>query len=287
VQGRIEVPGGEVWFARYGGGSQTPLLLLHGGPGASSAMLTASLPQYVTDHRAVYVYDQLGSGRSDRPDDTGLWTLDRFVQELAVVREALGLSDIHVLGHSWGAMLATSAQLGGAAGLRSLILADPCLSAPAWARDQRLWLAELAPELQIVIRDAEAAGTTDSAPYQQAMDVYYRKHVCRLDPWPPELEADFAQMNLQVYGHMWGASEFTVTGTLREFDVTPQLSSLDLPVLFVCGEHDEARPDTVRQHAALVPGAECSVIADASHTPHLEEPAQFWDRVVRFLAPLG
>ena len=279
---RVPVVGGEVDSRVAAGGPGVPLLVLHGGPGWPSMPLGDAVTELLQD-RPVVTYDQLGSGRSDRPDDLSLWTVERFVDELARVRAALGLDEVHLLGHSWGSMLAVSYLLTRPAGVRSVVLSSPCLDARAWQRDQRAWLAQLPADMQSVVVECEAAGTTDSPAYRAAMDAFYRRHVCRLDPWPAEVEQMFEDVNDQVYGHMWGASEFTATGTLREFDVTPQLGSLDLPCLFLCGEFDEARPETVRRHAALVPGARWVEIPGASHLPMVERPELYWPHVRAFL----
>jgi proline-specific peptidase len=282
TSGRVAVHGGEVAYRRDEGGPGTPLLVLHGGPGWPSMPLGPAVELVLAD-RPVVSYDQLGSGASDRPSDPALWTVERFVDELAQVRTALGLDEVHLLGHSWGSMLAVSALLTRPPGVRSAVLSSPCLDARAWQADQRAWLREMPAEDHAVIEQCEAAGTTASPRYTAAMTRFYERHVCRLDPWPPEVEEMFTQVNDEVYGHMWGASEFTVTGTLRAFDVTGELPGLDLPVLFTCGEFDEARPETVRRHAALVPGARVVEVPGASHLPLLERPEPYWSAVGAFL----
>ncbi len=285
-EGRVAVTGGEVWWQKVAGGSGVPLLLLHGGPGASSLGSVQTLA-HVQQDRPVYLYDQLGSGRSDRPSHTGLWTVERFVAELAQVRAALGLERVHLLGHSWGSMLATSYLLTEPEGVESVVLSSPCLDARRWARDQLTWLAEMPHDVRQTIERAEAEGSTDSAAYQEATLHFYRRHLCRLDPWPAYVVEGVADINHEVYGHMWGASEFTVSGTLQDFDVTGRLAELHLPALFVCGEYDEARPETVREQAALLPGARFEVIDDASHMTSIEAPDVYWRTVREFLAGTG
>ncbi len=285
-EGRVAVTGGEVWWQKVAGGSGVPLLLLHGGPGASSLGSVQTLA-HVPQDRPVYLYDQLGSGRSDRPHDDALWTVERFVDELAQVRAALGLEQVHLLGHSWGSMLATSYLLTRPEGVASVVLSSPCLDARRWASDQLTWLAQMPDDVQRTIALAEADGSTDSAAYLDATLQFYRRHLCRLDPWPAYVEEGVADINHEVYGHMWGASEFTVSGTLQDFDVTGRLAELRLPALFVCGEYDEARPETVREQAALLPGAQLAVIDGASHMTNVEAPDAYWRTVREFLAGTG
>src|SRR3970040_1419292 len=101
TEGKINVPGGNIWY-RIGGADApgVPLLVPHGGPAAGHDYLEHLQP--LADERPVVFYDQLGCGRSDIPDDTSLWRVDRFVEEVAAVRSALSLDRIHLLGQSWG-----------------------------------------------------------------------------------------------------------------------------------------------------------------------------------------
>lgn len=283
-QGFIPVEGGRVFYRRQGGDRPgTPLLLVHGGPGANQDYLESLAA--LADQRSVIFYDQLGGGDSDRPDDPGLWTVERFVAELGQVRQALGLERLFILGQSWGTVLAVEHALApGTRGVAGLILAGPCLSAPRWGADQRAWLAALPAETRQVIAAAEAAADYDSPAYQEAMQVYYQRHVCRLEPWPECLERCFGRLALPVYNQMWGASEFTITGSLRDYDISHRLAELNLPVLYTCGEFDEAAPATTAWYAGLTPGARLAVLAGASHVHHLEAEAEFLALVREFMA---
>ena len=254
-EGLIPVPGGNVWYRRLGDGPGTPLLVLHGGPGASSLGAETWLGD-LPSQRPVVFYDQLGGGRSDKPDDPSLWRVDRFVEELATVRAALGLDAVCLLGHSWGWMLAASYLAVNPAGVAAVIFSSPCLDAHQWEADARALLSEMPEDVRSTVERCERDGTTDSPEYQDATLAFYRRHFCRLDPWPEIVVASLNDINHQVYGLMWGASEFTVTGTLRTFDACPGLPQLKMPVLFTCGEYDEARPETVEKHRRLVPGAQ-------------------------------
>src|SRR5262245_29989958 len=102
-EGFVEVPGGKVFYRVVGSSSATPLLLVHGGPGFGSCSFASIAALGST--RPVVMYDQLGAGRSDRPKDADLWRIERFVEELASVRRALGLHRVHLLGQSWGAAI--------------------------------------------------------------------------------------------------------------------------------------------------------------------------------------
>jgi proline-specific peptidase len=279
--GRIAVPGGEVWYRVAGGGPGTPLLLLHGGPGATSHSLEPLAA--LGDERPVILYDQLGCGRSGRPEDPALWTVERFVAEVAAVRAALGLSRVFLLGHSWGGTLATEVVLSGAPGVAGLVLASPLLDARRWLDDANLLRAELPPEVQETLRAHEAAGSTGSPEYEQATEVFYRRFLCRTEPWPPEMMESLAAFGKRCYEHMWGPSEFHPTGLLRDYDVTPRLGRIGVPVLFTVGRYDEARPETVAAFQALVPGAELRVLERSAHMTMLDEREASVDAVRAFL----
>src|SRR5215472_8509562 len=132
-EGYVNVQGGRIWYRIVGSGTHTPLLLLHGGPGAPSYYLNPLA--VLADERPVIFYDQLGAGRSDKPTDISLWRVERFVQELSELRRALGLTQVHILGHSWGTMLALDYMMTKPTGVRSLILASPALSMNRWIED--------------------------------------------------------------------------------------------------------------------------------------------------------
>jgi len=275
AEGFAEVPGGRVRY-RIADADQpgTPLLVLHGGPGATWDYLEPLAA--LEGGRPVIFYDQLGCGDSDRPEDPSLWTLERFVDELAAVREALGLGRVHILGQSWGTMLAVEYMLTRRpAGVMSLVLSAPCLSASRWAADGRRYLQTL-PEhhLQAILR-AEATGVYDDPGYQEAMTAYYRRHLCRLDPWPACLNRSFERMNAAIYLQMWGPSEFTITGSLRDFERTGRLHEITVPALFTCGEFDEAAPGTTTYYHRMMPGSEIAVFEGASHEHHLEDTTDY------------
>lgn len=282
-EGMIPVPGGRVWYRIVGADTEgTPLLVLHGGPGATSSYLENL--EELAGERPVIFYDQLGGGRSERPNDLSLWTIERFVDELAAIREVLTLDRLTILGQSWGALLAVAYLLArGTDGVRGLILSGPLLNVPQWVDDQRRLLRLMPQEIQNAVNDAEASGNFDSADYQAAMDAYYRRHLCRLSPWPECLMRTFDEMGMEVYQKMWGPSEFTCTGTLGSVNLLPRLKELNLPILITCGRHDEATPATCEEYCRHIPGVQLAVLEDASHSHHLDQPERYFSTVRNFL----
>ncbi|MCK9554432.1 proline iminopeptidase-family hydrolase [bacterium] len=275
TEGYISVKGGKVWYKIEGAGKKgIPLLTLHGGPGATHDYLEPL--EKLADERPVIFYDQLGGGNSERPKNNSLWTVERFVGELKQVREMLRLKKVHLLGVSWGTMLAARYIIDlKPEGVVSLILSGPALNAERFASDARSYLSELSEKDRAVIAESEAKGRYDSREYADAMMNFYRLHVCRLDPWPGCLNRTFEKMGADVYNYMWGPSEFTVTGTLKGFDVTDKLKDISIPVLFTCGRYDEASPSATEYYHRLLPGSEIHIFEDASHIHISEKTGEF------------
>jgi len=281
-EGFIEVPGGPVWYRLTGDGPGVPLLALHGGPGGTSCGFLAL--EALGGERPVARYDQLGTGRSGRPQDFSLWTVERFVEELHTVRRQLGLQRLHLLGHSWGGALAAAYVLAkGTDGIVSLTLSSPLLSTAQWIADANLLRSQLPEDVQRVLDEHEAAGTTDSEAYRQATEFFYERHVYA-GKQPPDPEGcQDAPWNPVIYEYMWGPTEFHATGTLVEFDVTARLHEIDVPVLFLAGEYDEARPETVAGFRDLVPDARLEVIEGAAHATLTRKPDEYRRLLEAFL----
>jgi proline iminopeptidase len=271
-EGYVQMPGGRVWYRVVGTGTGTPLVLLHGGPGAPSYYIDPLAA--LGDDRPVIFYDQLGAGRSDHSTDTTLMTVGYYVAELDSLRRALKLERFHLLGHSWGTMLGAEYALAHPAQVKSLILASPALSTARWLADADTLLATLPDSVQRVIARHEADGTFDAPEYQDAVMAFYHRYLSRRDPWTPATDSTFAQLSIAVYGYMWGPSEFTGTGTLMRFDLTDSVGLIRAPTLFTTGEYDEARPATVRYYASLIPGAELAIIPGAAHLTMQDQPEE-------------
>jgi len=281
-EGFVQVPGGRVWYRIMGTGDRTPLLLLHGGPGGRSCAFSV-LSDLASDRRVIY-YDQLGSGRSDRPNDLALWRTERFVEELDAVRNALDLRELHLLGHSWGGTLATEYLLTkGQRGVRSVILSSPLISTPRWLEDTRRLRLTLPKPVQSALNKCEAVETADDPACVAANDVFEEHFVRGAKALPAVPECEGVTGGDQVYRHMWGAGEFTATGLLRDYDRTDRLGELKLPVLFLAGRHDEAVPQTIADFQKRVPGAQMRVLENSAHATYRTETAEYVKIVRQFL----
>jgi L-proline amide hydrolase len=289
--------GGEVaetWYRITGNlqpgdaAAPAPLVVLHGGPGAAHDYLV-SIADLAAGGRAVIHYDQLGNGRSTHFPERGadFWTVELFVRELHNLVDALGIGERHhVLGQSWGGFLAQEYAFTRPQGLRSLVLADTAASFPDFVAEANRLRAALPPDVEATLRRHEEAGTTDDPAYAEACQVFYARHVCRLDPWPAELVEAFAwiERDPTVYHTMNGPSEFHVIGSIKDWQSKGRLGSIGVPTLLVSGRHDEATPALQDTLKAGIPDAEWVVFEESSHTPHLEERERYMRVVGDWLA---
>jgi L-proline amide hydrolase len=273
-----------VWYQIVGGGADhedIPLLALHGGAGVPHDYIE-NLADLASDKRRVIFYDQLGCGRSDQPNDTSLWTVERFVEELAIVRRELGLEEVHLLGQSWGGMLAIEYALTQPQGLVSLILASTLSSMPLWVAEANRLRNELPPEVQATLLRHEQAGTTDDPEYLQAMMVFYERHVIRVVPMPDQVKRALDQVG-QVYYTMNGPSEFHVTGVVKDWDRTDRLGEIHVPTLITSGRYDESTPVINEILHKGIAGSEWIIFENSSHMAHIEEPELYLPTIESFM----
>ena len=280
-EGYVQVPGGRVWYRIVGGGTGTPLLVLHGGPGVPSTYLKPLAA--LADERPVIFYDQLGAGRSDHPSDTTLWRMERFTEELSRVRQALRLKAVHLYGHSWGTMLSVDYMLTQPTGVRSLILAGPALSSPRYRHDDDSLRATLPDSVQAVLKGHEHTGTCDSPEYQAAMGTYYQRFFARRLPWSADLDSTVARIDPSADRVMWGPCG--VGGPLASYDRTDRLGEIKVPTLFVVGRYDPATPATARFYQSLLPGggAQVAILENTGHLPMQDEPERYVQVIRQFL----
>ncbi len=283
-EGYVPVDGYRVWYRIVGGGAsreRIPLMILHGGPGAPHDYLE-NLQELASETRRVVFYDQLGCGHSDHPDDPTLCYVARFADELEVVRRELGLGTVHILGQSWGGMLAQEYALRQPRGLVSLILANTTSSIPMWVAEANRLRQQLPPEVNATLLLHEEAGTTDSQEYLDAMQVFYDRHVCHVRPYPDYVKRGFDQIGF-VYNYMNGPSEFYIVGIIKDWDRTHRLSEIRVPTLIISGRYDESTPLLNEVLHRGIPGSEWVVLENSSHLAHVEEPELYMQTVRAFL----
>ena len=280
--------GHQTWYQITGdlNSKKRPVVMLHGGPGAAHNYLL-SYAGLSVGGRAVIHYDQLGCGHSthlpDAPKD--FWTPRLFLEELENLTRHLGIADAYqVVGQSWGGMLGAEHGTTQPKGLTALVIANSPASMTLWLGEANRLRGLLPPDVQTTLLEHEAAGTTATKEYEDAVRVFYDRHLCRV-PWPPEVAASFAQLAAEptVYHTMNGPSEFHVVGSLKTWDITKQLGDITVPTLLISGRHDEATPKVVQQYADGIKHAQWVIFENSSHLPHVEETERCLKVVGEFL----
>lgn len=274
-EGYIPFKGYQTYYRIVGDGEaagKLPLLCLHGGPGATHDYLESFDALAETGRRVVY-YDQLGCGRSmigeSKPD---LWTIPLYVEEVDVVRGALGLDRIHLLGQSWGGMLTMEYLFTQPEGVASAIIESSPASMKQWVDEANRLREALPPEVQATLLEHEAAGTTTSQEYLDAVQVFYDRHVCRV-PYPDYVKRSFEYLaeGGEVYNVMNGPSEFHVIGTIKDWDVRARLPEITQPTLVINGRYDEATELISRTVHEGIRGSQWVTFENSSHMSHVEE----------------
>jgi L-proline amide hydrolase len=267
--------------------TKAPIVILHGGPGAGHNYVDA-YKLLARNGRAVIHYDQLGCGQSTLlPDEGGdFWTPELFVAELNNLIDFLGIRPrYHVLGQSWGGMLAAEFGITRPRGLKSLTIANSPASMERWVKEANRLRSELPKDIRDTLDRHEKAGTTADPEYQAATMRFYERHVCRVVPFPPEVMETFEQIqrNPTVYNTMNGPNEFYVIGTLKSWSVIDRVKAINVPTLLISGRYDEATPAVVQPFADNIMGARWVIFESSSHMPHVEEQEKCMTTVGAFL----
>jgi L-proline amide hydrolase len=290
-EGRMLWNGYETWYRIVGDldSESTPVVILHGGPGAAHDY-TEPIAELSRFGRGCVLYDQVGCGKSSHLADAPaeFWSPQLFKDELTELAQQLGVADRYaVVGQSWGGMLAMEHALDHPPGLRAIVVADSPASMPLWVEEANRLRKDLPADVQETLTRHEEEGTTEDPAYEEAVRVFYDRHLCRVE-WPDCVQRSFAQMadDPTVYHTMNGPSEFHCIGSLKTWDITDRLPEIDTPTLLISGRYDEATPHIVEQIHSRIPGAEWELFEESSHMPHVEEPEAFLARVEQFLATI-
>jgi proline-specific peptidase len=282
-EGYVEHGGGRTWY-RVVGKSQDgrdPLLCLHGGPGSTHNYF-APLERLAEDGREVVLYDQLGCGHSDRPGGIE-WGVGVYLDELAALRETLDLERVHLLGTSWGGMLALEHALSGYGGLTSLVLSSTLASIDEWVAEALRLRAELPADVVATMERHEAAGDYEAPEYRAALDVFDDRYVRRGAIGRPELQLMKEGIGTESYRAMVGPNEWTVTGALRGWDIRDRLGEIAVPALVARGRYDMCTEAVAATLLAGLPDAREVVFEESTHMPALEESDRYLEVVGAFL----
>ncbi|MFC6703813.1 proline iminopeptidase-family hydrolase [Flexivirga alba] len=292
----ISTPSGpfSVWAKRVGNNPDLKVLLLHGGPGSSHEYFECCdsfLPAAGIEY---YYYDQLGSMRSDHPDDESLWDLDRFVDEVEQVRVALGLdaSNFVLLGHSWGGILAMEYALRHQQQLKGLVISNMMSSVPAYnAYAERVLMPQMDQAKLALVKQLEADGEVDDPRYEELLiEQHYVHHVLRMpaDEWPDPARRGMDHINPVIYRKMQGPSELGIASdaTLAQWDRTEDLSSITAPTLVIGAQHDTMDPDFMAMMAQRLPFGQHLHCPNGSHMAMYDDQETYFAGLIDFLAGL-
>lgn len=270
-----------------------PLIILHGGPGAAHEYLLPFTDLYTQSAIPLIFYDQIGNGRSthlpEKAGDESFWTESLFHHELDNLIDHFGLRDsgFDILGQSWGGMMGSSYAALRPKGLRRLVLANAPADIKLWKHGLENLRVTLPEDVQKALREAEETGDFESKEYEQAVTVFYQRHLCTTKPWPAkEVEVALKWMSEypEVYATMYGPSELTITGTLRNWSVLDKLSNIAVPTLVYNGAQDEAQDVCVAPFFwGISHKVKWVTIQNGSHFCHVEHREQVMRLVGDFL----
>ena len=287
-EGRLAVERGfEIAYKVYGSGRRT-LIGLHGGPGVGAKYLTR-LNEVIDDDTQLVLYDQLGGGDSDWPDDPSLWQVARFVEELETVRSQLGLGQVTLYGQSWGGMLALAYTLDHPAEVEALVLSNTYACGKDYLLDISDHRVSLGREMHAAMLKHEHAGALDDPEYRDAVAELYARHLYRSSPYDSaRSRAELAEISAEYMPEMgpayalWGPHEFMGTGPEAYFDVSDRLGEIAVPALVLCGWYDELTPQRCsRPLADGIADSEFVVFGKSSHLTIFENESELYLAVIR------
>ena len=258
----LPVLGGSIWYKKSGAGTGTPMVLLHGGPGAGSFYLKPF--EAIGDDRIVIRYDQLGAGKSTRLTDTTLMNIPRFVEELDSLRRTLKIDRWFLNGQSWGTVLALEYYKAHPEHVAGIVFGGSVFDWRQYAVEANTWAKQLPDSMWRAIEQWKKDGVDTTKLFKAASDEFYARHVWRT-PVKADLDSTNATFGTPQYEYMQGKYEFVVTGTMKDYDQRAFLPKIKVPVLTTTGEFDEVGPKTVEAHGKLIPGAKFVLYKNASH----------------------
>lgn len=283
IQGHVTVLGFQMFYRICGPkDARETVLCVHGGPGATHDYLQPFADLSRHGYRVVFM-DQLGCGLSERTTDTSLFTVEHNVEEVEGIRQALGLGRVHIMGSSYGGALVLAYALRYQQHLKSLTTVGGLASIPLAVREMWKLVDGMPSAERETIYRYDKLREYSHPEYLRAVDRFYRQFVCRLPAWPPLVTYSFAEISKPVYNYMNGPNEFTITGTIRDWDISARLGEIRVPTLVTGGKYDEVAPACARQIAEGVPDAIRIEFEHSSHTPFWEERTAYIGAVRGFL----
>jgi proline iminopeptidase len=278
-----------VWTKRVGNNPKLKVLLLHGGPGATHEYFEAFDSYFPGAGIEYYYYDQLGSAYSDQPKDDALWTIDRYVDEVEQVRQALHLDkdNFCLLGQSWGGILAMEYALKYQQHLKCLVISNMVDSIPAYNDyAHKVLMPAMDPKQLAEVQQLEAEHRTDDPRYMAILGpMHYEQHVLRMpeSQWPEPVTRSFGHINQQIYTLMQGPSELGASGRLLNWDRSKDLHRITVPTLVIGAQYDTMDPKYMAGMAKKLPHGQFLLCPKGSHLAMYDDQQVYFDGLIGFL----
>jgi proline iminopeptidase len=279
--GFVEVMGFKLFYRSFGAGANA-LLCLHGGPGCPHYYLLP-LTKLANDHFRVVLYDQLGVGSSEKPEDLSLFNIERGADEVEGVRKALGLGRMNLLGSSYGGALALQYALKYQEHISKMVIASGLSSVNLTVSEMTRLKTQLPKETQEIMKKYESKFAFQHPEYLKAVEEYYHNFLCRLPEWPEDVKRSLNELSVPVYFTQNGPNEFTIIGTWKGWDITARLPEIKVPTLVTVGRFDEVTPKVAETIHKGIPGSVLRVFEKSAHLTMWDEEEEYLRVVKEFL----
>ena len=262
TEGYMPFKGFQTYYRICGEGNDTPLILLHGGPGSTHNYFESL--DALGDERPLIMYDQLGCGNSYLDSHPELWTKETWLEELVSLISYLKIERFHLLGQSWGGMLAIEYLLNHRQdNVASVILSSTLSSASLWSKEQHRLISFMSEEDQEAVYTAERTGN------------YMKLHCADIKDTDPECLTRKKRSGTESYITAWGPNEYTPEGTLKDFEYTDRLSEIGVPALIISGTNDLCTPLTAKTLYDGIPDSRWELFPRCRHMVFAEENGKY------------
>ena len=278
-----------VWTKRIGNNPKIKVLLLNGGPGATHEYFECFENFLPAEGIEFIYYDQLGCGNADNPNDTSMWDLPRYVEEVEQVRKALKLdnTNFYLLGHSWGGILAMEYATKYQNNMKGLIISNMMASCPEYGKyADEVLSKQMAPEVLKEIRDIEARKDFSNPRYMELLiPNFYEKHILRFPAkdWPEPVNRSLGKTNQSLYVTMQGPSEFGISGKLEKWDRKADLKNVKIPTLVIGAKHDTMDPKHMEEISKILPNGSYLFCTKGSHMAFYDDQKTYFSGLISFL----
>lgn len=278
-----------VWTKRIGNNPKIKVLLLNGGPGATHEYFECFENFLPAEGIEFIYYDQLGCGNADNPNDTSMWDLARYVEEVEQVRRALNLdnTNFYLLGHSWGGILAMEYSLKYQNNMKGLIISNMMASCPEYDKYANEVLSkQMNPEVLAELMKIEANNDFSNPRYMELLlPNFYEKHILRFPAkdWPEPVNRSFDKMNQSLYVTMQGPSEFGIAGKLEKWDRKADLKNVKIPTLVIGAKHDTMDPKHMEEISKILPNGSYLFCPKGSHMAFYDDQKTYFNGLISFL----